>query len=103
MGTFVERELTGERDVAGEKLSVPLCPPQMPHELTWLGSWAVAVSKGKVPAVDWKSKMISIVNVYYICTQSSLTIYLGSLICGFKTQILFRNSVLNPTIQQDGI
>jgi hypothetical protein len=31
----VEYELAEEIEVLREKLPIPLCPPQIPHDLTW--------------------------------------------------------------------
>jgi hypothetical protein len=36
MEQFVERELAGEnRSTRRNPAPVPLCPPQIPHDLTW--------------------------------------------------------------------
>jgi hypothetical protein len=38
-------------EVLGEKLAlVPLCPPQIPHDLTWAPTRAAAVGSRQLPA-----------------------------------------------------
>jgi hypothetical protein len=44
-------ELAGEIEVLGENLfPVPLCPPQIPDDLTWARTRAVAVVSRRVTA-----------------------------------------------------
>jgi hypothetical protein len=46
-GTILTRETEG----LGEKpVSVPLCPPQIPHELTWARTWFSVVRKRRLTA-----------------------------------------------------
>jgi hypothetical protein len=47
----VELELAREAEVLGEYLpSVPLYPPEIPHNLTWAGTRAVAVGSRRLTA-----------------------------------------------------
>jgi hypothetical protein len=48
----VEWELTGKADVLGERkpAPVPLCPPQIPHDLTWAQTRAAAVGSRRLTA-----------------------------------------------------
>jgi hypothetical protein len=44
--------LTGETQVLGEKpLLVPLCPPQISHELAWYRTRATAMQGGQLIAL----------------------------------------------------
>jgi hypothetical protein len=43
----VEWELVGETEVLEEKPApVPLCPPQIPHDMTWARTQAAEVEAG---------------------------------------------------------
>jgi hypothetical protein len=35
----------GNRNTGINHVSVPLCPPQIPHDLAWAGTWAAPVGK----------------------------------------------------------
>jgi hypothetical protein len=36
-------EQSVEIEVIGENITQPLCPPQIPHDMTWAGAQAAAV------------------------------------------------------------
>jgi hypothetical protein len=47
----VECELAGETEVLEKKpVPVPLCLPQIPHDLTWARTWAAAVGSRRLTA-----------------------------------------------------
>jgi hypothetical protein len=44
---LVEGEMSGDTEVLGENLPpMPLCPPQIPHDLTWARTRAAAMVVG---------------------------------------------------------
>jgi hypothetical protein len=47
---LVECELAGETEVLEEPAPVPLCPSQIPHDLTWARTWAAAVGSQQLTA-----------------------------------------------------
>jgi hypothetical protein len=57
----VEWELVGETEVLGENLpTVPLCPTQIPHDLTWARTWdTAAVGSRRLTASAWPSLVVS--------------------------------------------
>jgi hypothetical protein len=55
---LVERELAGEIEVLGENL--PLCPPQMPHDLTRDRSRAAAVGSRRLTARPTRTVSVAV-------------------------------------------
>jgi hypothetical protein len=49
----------GNRSTRIKPAPVPLCPPQIPHELTWARTWAAAVGSRRVTAWAMERPLLS--------------------------------------------
>jgi hypothetical protein len=71
----------GNRSTRRKPVPVPLCPPQIPHDLTWAGTRATAVWKRRL--TDW-----AMARPHFIVTQRyPIWINSGARICDSVTQI----------------
>jgi hypothetical protein len=81
-GALVEWDWHRKTEVLGEKpATVPVCPPQVQHGLTWYRSRAFAVIRLWNPILRWIQSSTSLLYLFRICVNIRPSIYNGFSYC----------------------